>query len=826
MKVLMMVQLFPPAAIGGAERQCLRQARALARRGHQVMVLTKWVVPESPRCEEMDGITVLRKGYFFSLRKAWRRRRGGEAAATPSGAVVAAVVSTRKPTVSDWLRNALFIAETVWAAKTGRLKADVVHVHMSDWFAGLAEWVGRILRAPVFCKEASNPVLLVTEDLDVPLASYWRARRMGCRFVAMTEAIAEALRIKGISADRIVSIPNGMELPEAVSEPGSRSGAIYLGNFSQGAEFKGFDVLLAAWSYAVREEPAMRLRMHGGGDAECWKAFARERGCEESVDFAGPTGDVWQVHREAGFFVLPSRKEGLSNALLEAMASGLPVVVSDIPGNVAVVQDGVQGLVVPVDDAEALAAAMLKLYRDPGLRVRMGEAARRRIREAFAIDSVAERLEGAYARALAETRKKIAMVVPRYLPLPEGGAERQCRLQARELARRGHDVTIYTRRWSWSQPRVEWMEGVRVVRMGWFYPVEEWVWTLRRRLTGRGKGEYLDGTTVDQIRMKQAERPKRRIRVMALLAWLGKTVHVLAWRLHFSCKSNVPDLWHVHADTWEIVQTAISGAQIGRPVFVKPTGFPLRIAFDPVRFGGAGVAAQRAAFDAVRYLSLTPQIREGLVEMGVEESRIVDLPNGVEMPTGALPLAPARKPIVLVVGNLTQGSSYKAFDVMLEAWSRVVPRHLGAQLHMAGDGDPAPWRALAERLGCADSVRLLGRIRNVGPLYDAAQIFCLPSRVEGISNALLEAQSRGVACVVSDIRANLAVVDDGVNGLVVPVGNAEALAEAVSALLDDPARRARLGAAAVARIRGQFEIGAVVSKLERIYAGGERENGP
>jgi glycosyltransferase involved in cell wall biosynthesis len=285
---------------------------------------------------------------------------------------------------------------------------------------------------------------------------------------------------------------------------------------------------------------------------------------------------------------------------------------------------------------------MLKLHRDPALRARMGEAARCRIREAFAIDSVAERLEAAYGRALAERRKTVAMVIPRYLPLAEGGAERQCRLQARELARRGHAVTVYTRRWAWSHPRVERMEGVRVVRMGWFYPVEEWVWTLRRRLTGRGKGEYLDGTTVDQIRMKQAGRPKRRIRVMAVLAAVGKAVHVLAWRLHFSRKSHVPDLWHVHADTWEVVEAAVSGAKAGLPVYVKPTGFPLRIAFEPVRFGGAGAAAQRAAFDRVRYLSLTPQIREGLVEMGVEESRIVDLPNGVEMPAGAASAAPAR----------------------------------------------------------------------------------------------------------------------------------------------------------------------------------------
>ena len=94
--------------------------------------------------------------------------------------------------------------------------------------------------------------------------------------------------------------------------------------------------------------------------------------------------------------MLPSRKEGLSNALLEAMASGLPSVVSDIPGNVAVVRDGVEGLVVPAGDVAALAEAMVKLYRSPELRDRMGSAARKTIEARFTISAVAEQLEAAY----------------------------------------------------------------------------------------------------------------------------------------------------------------------------------------------------------------------------------------------------------------------------------------------------------------------------------------------------------------------------------------------------------------------------------------------
>lgn len=408
---------------------------------------------------------------------------------------------------------------------------------------------------------------------------------------------------------------------------------------------------------------------------------------------------------------------------------------------------------------------------------------------------------------------KIAMVVPGYLPVPEGGAERQCRLQARELVRRGHEVTVYTRRWSWASKRVEWMEGVRVVRFGCFYPLAEGAWRLRRRLTGKAKGEYLGGPTIDQVRMKQAVPPKYRFRVMAFLEWVGKGVHVLEWRWHFRRRNHHPDVLHVHADTWEGVLGAVSGWRWGCPVFIKPTGFPLRVAFAPVPFAGL---EQRKAFGAVRYFALTPEIHEALRAQPVEEARIVDVPNGVEMPHSPTPAA-EREPMVLMVGNLTQGAYYKAFDVMLEAWSRIASAHPQATLCMAGAGDPTQWKDLAEKRGCRTSVRFLGRVTDVGPLYDKAQVFCLPSREEGISNALLEAQSRGVACVVSDILANRAVVEDGVNGRVVPVGDPAALASAVAGLLDNPALREKLGIHAVRRVASEFEIGAVVSRLEEAY---------
>lgn len=410
MKILMMVCAFPPAPCGGAEKQCLAQSLALAARGHDVTVVTEWLNRRHPREERIGGVRVLRLGFLLPLFSAALKfsqilERGRGRCLGKKSASSPWLPSCEQP-VPRWIRwmqwwqEWSFIAEVAWAVRTRRLQADVVHVHSSEWIAGFAHWVAEKLRAPVVCKEALLPVAMSQPDAasHVPWGAAWRRRRTKCGFIAITEAIAIALEEEGIPAQRIVRIPNGVNPPAQIAEPALYADAVYIGNFTQGSAHKGFDVLLQAWGKALQAEPGMRLRLFGAGDTTPWKAYACEQGCGESVTFEGKTDHVASAHRRSGFLVLPSRKEGLSNALLEAMASGLPSVVSDIPGNVAVVRDGVEGLVVPVGDVEALAVAMVKLHRSPELRARMGLAARKTIETRFAISAVAEQLEAAYQR--------------------------------------------------------------------------------------------------------------------------------------------------------------------------------------------------------------------------------------------------------------------------------------------------------------------------------------------------------------------------------------------------------------------------------------------
>ena len=144
---------------------------------------------------------------------------------------------------------------------------------------------------------------------------------------------------------------------------------------------KGLDVLIEALPRLSGAAAAWPVMLVGDGpEREGLKAQAQDLGVSDQMRFLGFRPDPERFLADAAVFVLPSRFEGMPNALLEAMAAGLAVIVTDAsPGPLEVVEPGVSGLVVPSDDPDALAAAMALLASDPERCRRMGAAARARI---------------------------------------------------------------------------------------------------------------------------------------------------------------------------------------------------------------------------------------------------------------------------------------------------------------------------------------------------------------------------------------------------------------------------------------------------------------
>lgn len=221
-------------------------------------------------------------------------------------------------------------------------------------------------------------------------------------------AVSESLRSLtaqtiGIPPERITVIYNGVDLDKFTQSErnGKKSVTPHVGCVGTLRSVKGHRYLIEAIA-AVREEiPHVHLSLVGDGPERGELDALRQRlGLNGCVSLLGMRDDVNALLRQFDVFVLPSLSEGISNALLEAMAAGLPVVATNVGGNPEVVQHGVTGLLVPPQDSRALADALLQLLSDPDARQAMGRKGRERVEAHFSLSVMAQRYGEIYEAAL------------------------------------------------------------------------------------------------------------------------------------------------------------------------------------------------------------------------------------------------------------------------------------------------------------------------------------------------------------------------------------------------------------------------------------------
>lgn len=398
---------------------------------------------------------------------------------------------------------------------------------------------------------------------------------------------------------------------------------------------------------------------------------------------------------------------------------------------------------------------------------------------------------------------KICMYIWNFRPGPQGGAERQCWKLAREMVRQGHECTVLTRRSTWRAARHEVIDGVQIRRVGLFGPVYEAARTLRRLIKP-------DETVPDEP--DYAEPQPYRYGLLSPFRFLECLFFMAGSCVFFGRHQRSMDVVHVHETGWMAGFSLMCCRKWNIPVLVKETIFPVFPAvYKDTPFYKKWDHLRRTA-DA--YVAVHDEIRESLQAEISSFSQVYVVPNGVEIPEQIAALDSQQ---VLMVANLEQGAAHKAFDVMLQAWALVIRRHPQAMLTVAGRGDSAWWQQMAGELGCASRVCFPGPVTEIDRCYKEASIFVLPSRKEGLSNALLEAQSWGIPAVVSDIPGNRTVIQHGTTGVICPVGNPELLAEGICAYLDDAELRRRVGGAARRKMEEEFSIKAVCDKITVIY---------
>ena len=280
----------------------------------------------------------------------------------------------------------------------------VVHGRLHAFPAALA---GRRLHKPVVVKpgrggEASFDLSVVRRKRLLGSFFARSIARNTTAWVANSKEIAADLMRWGVPSERVHAIPNGVEIPDD-EEQRSRNGVVRFVSMGRLETEKAVDQTIRAFGGLPADAPA-RLTVLGDGPCRPeLEALSQRLGQERRIAFTGEVGDVTPYLEEADVYVSSSVSEGMSNALLEAMSSGVMPVVSRVSGVDDLVEEGVSGLLFPPGDENALGTRLEKsLAMSAEHRRATGEAARDSVRARFSLDLVVERHLSLY-RSLIES---------------------------------------------------------------------------------------------------------------------------------------------------------------------------------------------------------------------------------------------------------------------------------------------------------------------------------------------------------------------------------------------------------------------------------------
>jgi glycosyltransferase involved in cell wall biosynthesis len=294
----------------------------------------------------------------------------------------------RPDSVRQWLRFARWCREI-----------DARLVHTCDLYANLFGLTAAAM-AGVPARIGSRREVLTGDKTRLQLTGQRVAYRRAHAVVANSGAAAAQLLREGVAASKIRLIPNGVDwLPDrpAPSHNGLRR-IVMVANLRQE---KGHDVLIDAAPQIFSSCPDAEICLAGNGPmADALAARARARGVGGRVQFLGHCEDVPSLLARSDIFVLPSRSEALPNALIEAMAAGLPVVASRVGGIPEIVTDGQNGVLVQPGDPAALATAVVHLIDHPGSAIALGGAARSWVRRTYSFERMVSSTERVYVEEI------------------------------------------------------------------------------------------------------------------------------------------------------------------------------------------------------------------------------------------------------------------------------------------------------------------------------------------------------------------------------------------------------------------------------------------
>jgi L-malate glycosyltransferase len=364
--VLLVLDQFP-RTLGGGERVILRLASLLPKYGYQVSILTFFVDSESSVLSTPPPCPI----YLLPLRRTY------DLAA---------------------LRGALALRRFL---REQKIQIVQTFFESSDLWAGLV--VKTLSRAKLIWSRRDMGILRGRKHQ----VAYRLMAGAPDRVFAVSEQVRKhCMEVDRIGCEQVLTIYNGLDLPEEPLLPRSKKPAGHftittVGNIRR---VKGHDLYIRAAAIVLQQFPHASFSIAGEVLESDYfnelQKLVEELNLSERFHFVGGVANPREHLRSADLFVLPSRSEGFSNAIIEAMAASLPVVATNVGGNAEAVQDGLTGFVVPPEDVGALADAMIRLLANPAAAEHMGAAGRQVTAERFTTGAMMSTITGVYADLL------------------------------------------------------------------------------------------------------------------------------------------------------------------------------------------------------------------------------------------------------------------------------------------------------------------------------------------------------------------------------------------------------------------------------------------
>lgn len=425
MRICLFAVMFSPF-VGGAEVQAEKIARQLQLLGNEVTVITLRHRREWKQKEVLDGLPIIRVGGIY--------RRDGRLRIGKFGHLPIDI--------------AMFL--TLWRL---RHSYDVIYAVQLSPPAVIAALIGKLTHKPVVLSIASTgpseaqrkqleggAVLMADTLTDTSFLKVdfkgWRTgagdihylpqlalgNAMLC-FLRKSDAFYQILSTRshsyltshGFRAEHIIRVPNGVDTerfhpaPERRPDPLKPERDIIC--VARLDYSKGVDVLLHAWGRMIREAAEWHVHLKSrlllvgvGAVRPQMERIVKELGIQDSVEFLGLRTDIVDLLQQSWGFVMPSRWEGMPNALLEAMACGLPCVATRVSGSEDIITDGVNGLLVEPEQPAELAQALYRIIEDTDLAQRLGQEARTTVVRDYQLSNIVQQLLELYRRRLAREK--------------------------------------------------------------------------------------------------------------------------------------------------------------------------------------------------------------------------------------------------------------------------------------------------------------------------------------------------------------------------------------------------------------------------------------